>query len=60
MNLVSIVLTIMIIQLVMGLGFLSHYSEERRIGKSTAEAWSSYPGVFFILSILLPLLYLLF
>jgi hypothetical protein len=43
----------------MGLGFLSKYVTARKTGKTRLEAWTSYEGVLFILSIVVPLLILL-
>jgi hypothetical protein len=40
----------------MGLGFLAEYVNIRREGKSQFEAWISYEGVLFILSIAIPII----
>jgi len=56
MNTPTIVVTILIFWLVMGLGFLAEYAGARKKGKSKYEAWTSYEGLLFILSIVVPLI----
>jgi len=43
----------------MGLGFLAKYASIRNKGKTGLEAWLSYEGVLFILSVIVPLLILI-
>ena len=59
MNTITIVVTILTLWLVMGLSFLSVYLEIRREGKSSADAWTSYEGLLFIASIVIPLIVLI-
>lgn len=56
MNTPTIIVTILTLWLVMGLGFLSEYVNVRRKGKSLFEAWISYEGLLFILSIAAPII----
>ena len=56
MNTPTIIVMILTLWLVMGLGFLAEYVNVRRQGKSPLEAWSSYEGVLFILSIAIPII----
>jgi heme/copper-type cytochrome/quinol oxidase subunit 2 len=60
MNTPTIVLTLLIFWLVMGLGFLSKYVTVRNKGKTRYEAWTSYEGLLFISSIAIPLFVLLY
>ena len=59
MNTPTIILTVLTIWLVMGLGFLSEYVNLRRKGKSQFEAWMSYEGILFFLSVVIPLIILI-
>ncbi len=59
MNTATIVVTILTFWLVMGLGFLAEYTSARKKGKSKYEAWTSYEGLLFILSVILPLIILI-
>jgi heme/copper-type cytochrome/quinol oxidase subunit 2 len=59
MNTPTIVAALLIFWLVMGLGFLAKYASTRNKGKTRLEAWISYEGVLFILSIIVPLLILI-
>lgn len=59
MNTPTIIVTILTFWLVMGLGFLAEYSNARKKGKSKFEAWLSYEGLLFILSIVVPLIILI-
>ncbi len=59
MNTPTLILTVLTLWLVMGLGFLAEYVNARRNGKSLFEAWMTYEGILFILSILIPLLILI-
>lgn len=59
MNTPTIVVTILTFWLVMGLGFLAEYANARKKGKSKYEAWTSYEGLLFILSIVVPLIILI-
>lgn len=45
--------------LVMGLGFLAEYVTVRKKGKTPYEAWASYEGLLFILSVVVPLIVLI-
>jgi uncharacterized protein YqgC (DUF456 family) len=56
MNTPTIIVMILTLWLVMGLGFLAEYVNVRREGKSQFEAWISYEGVLFILSIAIPII----
>ena len=60
MNTSTLVVTILTLWLVMGLGFLSKYADVRRKGGSALDAWSSYEGIFFVVSVLVPLLTLIY
>jgi hypothetical protein len=55
MNTPTIVVGLLTFWLVMGLGFLSKYANVRKNGESRYEAWTSYEGLLFILSIAAPL-----
>jgi hypothetical protein len=44
----------------MGLGFLAEYANARREGKSLFEAWISYEGILFILSIAIPIIIMIY
>lgn len=55
MNTPTIVVGLLTFWLVMGLGFLSKYVNVRKKGESRYEAWTSYEGLLFILSIVVPL-----
>ena len=59
MNTPTIVVMILTLWLVMGLGFLSEYTNARRQGKSLYNAWTSYEGLLFILSVVAPLIILI-
>ena len=59
MNTPTIILTVLTLWLVMGLGFLAQYTNVRREGKSTLEAWTSYEGLLFIFSVAVPLIILI-
>jgi heme/copper-type cytochrome/quinol oxidase subunit 2 len=59
MNTPTIIAAVLILWLVMGLGFLAKYASTRNNGKTRLEAWFSYEGVLFILSVVVPLLILL-
>ena len=56
MNTITIVMTVLILWAVMGLGFLSKFSEVRRKGGGALDAWTSYEGIFFVVSVIVPLL----
>ena len=60
MNTPTLVVTILTLWLVMGLGFLSKYAEVRRKGGTAMDAWSSYEGIFFVVSVVVPLLTLIY
>jgi heme/copper-type cytochrome/quinol oxidase subunit 2 len=55
MNTPTIVVGLLTFWLVMGLGFLSKYTNVRKTGGDPYEAWTSYEGLLFILSIAIPL-----
>jgi hypothetical protein len=59
MNTPKIVVMVLTLWLVMGLGFLSEYTNARRQGKSWYDAWTSYEGLLFIFSIVAPLIVLI-
>ena len=59
MNTPTIVVMILTLWLVMGLGFLSEYTNARRQGKSGYDAWTSYEGLLFLLSVAAPLIILI-
>ena len=56
MNTPTMIVTLLTLWLVMGLGFLAEYVNLRREGKSLFEAWISYEGLLFILSIAIPII----
>lgn len=60
MNTPTIVVTLLVFWLVMGLGFLSKYVAVRKKGKTRYEAWTSYEGLLFISSIVIPLIVLVY
>ncbi len=60
MNTPTIIIALLAFWLVMGLGFLSKYITARKEGKTRSEAWISYEGVLFALSIVVPLLILIY
>ena len=60
MNTPTIIVMLLTLWLVMGLGFLSAYVNMRRKGKSPYESWTSYEGLLFILSVILPLIILIY
>lgn len=60
MNTPTIVVTLLIFWLVMGLGFLSNYITARNKGKTRYEAWTSYEGLLFISSVVISLIVLLY
>jgi hypothetical protein len=60
MNTPTIVVTLLVFWLVMGLGFLSKYVVDRKKGKTLYEAWTSYEGLLFVSSIIIPLIILLY
>lgn len=55
MNTPTILVGLLTLWLVMGLGFLAKYANVRKKGGSHYEAWTSYEGVLFVLSIAVPL-----
>ncbi|MFH1992000.1 MAG: hypothetical protein ABIK98_06275 [Pseudomonadota bacterium] len=59
MNTPTTIVTVLTLWLVMGLGFLAEYVNARRQGKSLFEAWASYEGLLFILSVAVPLIILI-
>jgi heme/copper-type cytochrome/quinol oxidase subunit 2 len=59
MNTPTIVVAILTLWLVMGLGFLAEYAAARKKGKTPYQAWTSYEGVLFILSVVVPLIILI-
>ena len=60
MNTPTIVVTLFVFWLVMGLGFLSKFVTVRNKGKTRYEAWTTYEGLLFISSIAIPLIVLVF
>lgn len=58
MNTPTIVVMVFALWLVMGLGFLSGYANVRKQGKSLYDALTSYEGLLFVASILVPLIML--
>ena len=59
MNTPTIVVAVLTLWLVMGLGFLAEYVNARKSGKTSYEAWTSYEGLLFILSVVVPLIVLI-
>ena len=59
MNTPTIVVAVLTLWLVMGLGFLSKYVNVRRKEKTPFEAWTSYEGLLFIASVIVPLIILI-
>ena len=59
MNTPTIAVAVLTLWLVMGLGFLSEYVNARRKGKTSYEAWTSYEGLLFIVSVVVPLIVLI-
>lgn len=60
MNTITLVMTILLFWGVMGFGFLVKYVDVRRRGGTHIEAWKTYEGLFFVLSVILPLVVLFF
>jgi len=60
MNTPTIVVTVLTLWLVMGLGFLSEYVNARRKGKPSYETWTSYEGLLFIVSVVVPSVVLIY
>ncbi len=60
MNTPTILVTVLTLWLVMGLGFLSKYVDARKNGKSRYEAWTSYEGLLFILSVAVSVIILIY
>ena len=56
MNTITMVMTVLTLWLVMGLGFLAKYFECKRNGKTLFEAWTTYEGLLFAASVIVPLL----
>ncbi len=59
MNTPTIILMLLTLWLVMGLGFLSAHVNHRRQGKSIYESLTSYEGLLFILSVVIPVIILI-
>ncbi|MGD9334175.1 MAG: hypothetical protein PVJ50_04215 [Desulfobacterales bacterium] len=59
MNTPTIVVAVLTLWLVMGLGFLAEYVTARKKGKTAYDAWTSYEGLLFILSVVVPLIILI-
>lgn len=59
MNTPTIMVAVLTLWLVMGLGFLSEYVNARGKGKTPYEAWTSYEGLLFIVSVVVPLIVLI-
>jgi len=59
MNTPTVVVAILTLWLVMGLGFLAKYVAVRKSGRTSYEAWISYEGLLFILSIVVPIIILI-
>ncbi len=59
MNTPTMAVAVLTLWLVMGLGFLSKYVNTRRKGKTPFEAWTSYEGLLFIVSVVVPLIILI-
>jgi hypothetical protein len=59
MNTITQVVLVLVLWLVTGLGFLTKYAEVRRKGGTLYDAGASYEFLFFILSILVPLVILI-
>ena len=59
MNTITIVVTVLTIWLVMGLSFLSAYFKDRREGKSLTDTLTSYEGLLFIASVVIPIIILI-
>lgn len=55
MNTITIIVTILVLWLIMGLGFITAYVDARRANKSPKEAWTSKEGLLFIASVTIPL-----
>ena len=60
MNTITIIVTILVLWLIMGLGFATAYVDARRNNKSQKEAWTSKEGLLFIASVAIPLLVAVF
>ncbi|BBO67566.1 hypothetical protein DSCA_14960 [Desulfosarcina alkanivorans] len=60
MNTQTLILTVMVFWLVMGLAFLSAYSEVKRTGGTLADAMRNNESFFFIISIVVGLVVVAF
>ena len=60
MNTQTLILTVMILWLIMGLAFLSAYSEVKRTGGTLADAMRKNETFFFIISIVVGLVVVVF
>ncbi len=58
MNIMTILATIFTLWLVMGLAFLTSYTDDRREGISFAESLKSLPGILFVCSVVGSLVFL--
>lgn len=56
MNTATIIMTVFILWLVMGIGFATAYADAKRKGKPIREAWTSYEGILFVVSVAVPIL----
>lgn len=55
MNLITQVVLVLVLWLITGLGLLSKASETRRKGQPMVAAWFSWEGLFFVISVIVPL-----
>lgn len=60
MNTPTIIVALLTLWLVMGLGFLSKYIKARNKGKRPYETWTSYEGLSLILSVVIPLVVIIY
>jgi len=56
MNTITIIVTVLVLWLIMGLGFITAYIDARRNGKTRTEAWRSHEGILFVISVAAPLI----
>jgi len=59
MNVASQITTVLVLWLITGLAFSSVYLKKRSAGHSALTAFKTFEGLFFVLSLIAPILYLI-
>lgn len=60
MNTITLIVTILVLWLVMGLGFLAAYAKNKKTGQAGMAIWFSTEGLLFIATILFSIIYLFY